>query len=285
MLAMIDRAVVGYAPFFPVRLLVFPEFGHAAPIYPTWTSCSTALRCQSPTIIPTATSKKRNNTASIFRPPAFLEKDDRYPGQVFNTTCLIGPDGLLTRYRKVHPWIPWEVHASPHELARILEEMWRWRRRRLGGSALRLVMTGYSRGIRQLALAGAEVLVRVSAYMDPWERLRPWTGGRGEPLPGLGKSGLCGGGQPRSARDRYPPFSWPGGSMIVDYDGRILAQADPGQERKFVVGPIDLAALRAEREQRRGPSHARPPPHGGLPRLPANDLSRQSGQGRRQAFD
>src|SRR5262245_48732122 len=35
MLAMVDRAVVGYAPFFPVRLLVFPEFGHAAPIYST----------------------------------------------------------------------------------------------------------------------------------------------------------------------------------------------------------------------------------------------------------
>ena len=35
MIAMIDRAVLGYAPFFPVRLVVFPEFGHAAPIYPT----------------------------------------------------------------------------------------------------------------------------------------------------------------------------------------------------------------------------------------------------------
>src|SRR6516162_5781642 len=35
LLALIDRAVLGYAPFAPVRLLVFPEFGHAAPIYPT----------------------------------------------------------------------------------------------------------------------------------------------------------------------------------------------------------------------------------------------------------
>jgi hypothetical protein len=50
----------------------------------------------------------------------------------------------------------------------------------------------------------------------------------------------------------YPPFSWPGGSMIVDYDGRILAQADPGPGEKVVVGPIDLAALRAERKRRVG---------------------------------
>jgi hypothetical protein len=52
--------------------------------------------------------------------------------------------------------------------------------------------------------------------------------------------------------DHYPPFSWPGGSMIVDYDGRLLSQADPGPGEKIVVGPIDLAALRSERQRRRG---------------------------------
>ena len=40
--------------------------------------------------------------------------------------------------------------------------------------------------------------------------------------------------------------------MLVDYDGRVLAQADPGPGEKIVVGPIDLAALRAERAGRRG---------------------------------
>jgi predicted amidohydrolase len=50
----------------------------------------------------------------------------------------------------------------------------------------------------------------------------------------------------------YPPFSWPGGSMVVDYDGRILAQADPGPGEKIVVAQIDVTALREERERRRG---------------------------------
>lgn len=40
--------------------------------------------------------------------------------------------------------------------------------------------------------------------------------------------------------------------MVVDYDGRILAQADPGPGEKVVVAPIDLAALRAERSRRTG---------------------------------
>ena len=60
----------------------------------------------------------------------------------------------------------------------------------------------------------------------------------------------------------YPPFSWPGGSMVVDFDGRILAQADPGPGEKIVVGPIDLAALRAERERRMGHHLLGPSPRG-----------------------
>src|SRR5258706_3029249 len=35
MLSMIDSAVAGAAPFLPVRLLVFPEFAHAAPVFVT----------------------------------------------------------------------------------------------------------------------------------------------------------------------------------------------------------------------------------------------------------
>ena len=40
--------------------------------------------------------------------------------------------------------------------------------------------------------------------------------------------------------------------MIVDYDGRLLAQADPGPGEKIVVAPIDISALRHERQQRSG---------------------------------
>jgi hypothetical protein len=40
--------------------------------------------------------------------------------------------------------------------------------------------------------------------------------------------------------------------MIVDFDGRVLAQADPGPVEKIIVGPIDVGALRDERQRRRG---------------------------------
>ncbi len=52
--------------------------------------------------------------------------------------------------------------------------------------------------------------------------------------------------------ENYPPFSWPGGSMLVDYEGRLLAQADPGPGEKIVVATVDIDALRHERSVRRG---------------------------------
>jgi formamidase len=45
----------------------------------------------------------------------FIEIDPQYPDFLFNATALIGAEGVITKYRKVNPWIPWEVHASPHD--------------------------------------------------------------------------------------------------------------------------------------------------------------------------
>jgi hypothetical protein len=50
----------------------------------------------------------------------------------------------------------------------------------------------------------------------------------------------------------YPPYSWPGGSQIVDFDGRLLAQASPGPGERIVVAPVDVSALRHERQARVG---------------------------------
>src|SRR5262245_65514339 len=34
-LSLVDSAVAGAAPFLPVKLVVFPEFAHSAPVFPT----------------------------------------------------------------------------------------------------------------------------------------------------------------------------------------------------------------------------------------------------------
>lgn len=254
MLATIDRAVLGYAPFFPVRLLAFPEFGHAAPVYPTAEELLDRLAVPIPNEHTDRYRQKARQHGVYIQTASFLERDDRYPGQVFNTTCLVGPEGLLYRYRKVHPWIPWEVHASPHDLPGYAEDPFPVAETEIGRiGAATCYDWLFPEAIRQLALKGAEVLVRVSAYMDPWGATPPmdwWTVvNRCRALENLAYVVAANQG---ARADYYPPFSWPGGSMVVDYDGRVLAQADPGPGEKIVVGPIDLAALRAERERRRG---------------------------------
>jgi predicted amidohydrolase len=274
MLAMIDRAVLGYAPFAPVRLVAFPEFGHAAPVYPTVEELLDRLAVPIPNEHTDRYHQKAREHGVFIQTGSFLERNDRYPGHVFNTTCLIGPDGLLTRYRKVHPWIPWEVHTSPHDLlvaGGYAEELFPVAETEIGRLG---VATCYDwlfpEAIRQLALAGAEVLIRVSAYMDPWGATPPmdwWTlVNRCRALENMAY--VVAANQGASAA-HYPPFTWPGGSMVVDYDGRILAQADPGPGEKIVVGPIDLPALRAERDRRRGHhmlAHLRTEAYGGYQR-------------------
>ena len=154
---------------------------------------------------------------------------------MFNTTCLIGPEGILSKYRKVNPWIPWEVHSSPHDVPNYTEALFPVVDTPIGklGAAICYDWL-FPEAIRELAFQGAEVLIRVSAYMDPWGATAPmdwWDDG--QPLPGARKYRLRRGVEPGG--EFYPTtrrFSWPGGSMVVDYDGRILSQADPGPGAK-----------------------------------------------------
>jgi predicted amidohydrolase len=107
--------------------------------------------------------------------------------------------------------------------------------------------------LRQLTANGAEVLIRVSAYMDPWGATPPmdwWTVvNRCRALENIAYVVAANQG---ASLSHYPPFSWPGGSMLVDFEGRLLAQADPGPGEKIVVAPVDIGALRHERAVRRG---------------------------------
>ncbi|MCH8824262.1 MAG: nitrilase [Planctomycetes bacterium] len=254
MCEMIEHTIIGYEPFFDVRLLVFPEFAHAAPVFDSVKKLSDRLAIPIPnehTDRYVAIAKKYG---CYIQTGTFLEIDDSYPNVVFNTTVLIGPDGILSKYRKVNPWIPWEIHSSPHDIADYKDEPFPVVDTEIGKLGVAICYDWLiPESIRQIAFNGAEVIIRVSAYMDPWGATEPmdwWTlfnraraaentvyvvaSNQGATLKG------------------YPPFSWPGGSMVVDYDGRILAQADPGEGEKIVVAPINIDSLRIERKRRVG---------------------------------
>jgi predicted amidohydrolase len=263
MLDMVDMAVVGYKPFYPVRLVVFPEFAHAAPVYLTAAELREKLAVPLPCEHTDRYVEKAKQWGIYIQTGTFLEVDSDWPGVVFNTTCLIGPEGILYKYRKVNPWIPWEVHASPHDLEGYNDDPFPVADTEIGKLGCAICYDWiFPEAIRQLALAGAEVLIRVSAYMDPWGATQPmdwWTVvNRCRALENLAYVVASNQG---ARLENYAPFSWPGGSMIVDYDGRILSQADPGPGEKIVVAEIDIGALREARENRLGHNplaHLRP---------------------------
>jgi len=254
MLEMIDMAVEGHAPFHEIKLLVFPEFGHAAPIYPTANGLLAKLTLPIPNEHTDRYEAKARELGVYIQTASFLEEDPRWPGNVFNTTCLIGPEGILFKYRKVNPWIPWEVHTSPHDLEDYDEELFPVARTPIGNIGAAICYDWlFPECLRQLTANGAEILVRVSAYMDPWGATPPmdwWT--LVNRCRAMENTAYVVGANQGASLSNYAPFSWPGGSMIVDYEGRIMVQADPGPGEKIVVSTIDVGGLRQERDHRLG---------------------------------
>lgn len=254
MLSMLQSAVDGSAPFLPVRLVVFPEFAHAAPVFASVDELLERLAVPIPNEHTDRICEKARELDVYVQTGTMLERDARWPGVVFNTTCLIGPAGILCRYRKVNPWIPYEVHASPHDLPGYDEPLFPVADTPIGRLGCAICYDWlFPEALRQLAANGAEVLIRVSAYMDPWGATEPmdwWTVvNRCRALENMAY--VVAANQGASLR-HYPPYSWPGGSQVVDFDGRLLAQASPGPGERIVVAPIDITALRHEREARQG---------------------------------
>ena len=102
MLSMIDSAVAGAAPFLPVRLLVFPEFAHAAPVFATVAELIAKLAVTIPNEHTERLTQKAKEHDIYIQSGSMLEIDPKWPGHVFNATCLIGPEGILSKYRKVN---------------------------------------------------------------------------------------------------------------------------------------------------------------------------------------
>ncbi len=113
---MAAQTITGYEPFHDVRLLAFPEFAHAAPVFDSVAKLRKRLAVQVPNEYTDRYHRVCREYGCYIQTGSFLEADPDFPEIVFNTTVLMGPNGVLSTYRKVNPWIPWEVHDSPHDV-------------------------------------------------------------------------------------------------------------------------------------------------------------------------
>src|SRR5215208_6434570 len=82
MLSMIDSAVAGAAPFLPVRLVVFPEFAHAAPVFPTVAELTEKLAVRVPNEHTERLEQKAREHDLFIQSGSMLEVDPRWPNVV-----------------------------------------------------------------------------------------------------------------------------------------------------------------------------------------------------------
>ena len=82
MLHLIDSAVAGPAPSLPVRLVVFPEFAHSAPVFPTVRELLDKLAVPVPNEHTERLVEKAREHDVFIQSGSTLEEDPRWPGVV-----------------------------------------------------------------------------------------------------------------------------------------------------------------------------------------------------------
>jgi predicted amidohydrolase len=267
---LIEGAVWAYSQWgAPVRLVCLPEFClQGIPYYARGEleRHGVLLRSDGPELARLARCAREHGVH--IHCGTILEGDDAYPGLVFNTTVLLGPDGPVLRYRKVNSWIPIETFASPHLVEGYDEPLFPVAATSLGRIAcLTCYDALFPETYREVAAQGAEIVLLANALPNPWqtESPTPWM----TIVP-----------QVRSLENAVvtvnvnqggdlAPFHFNGGSAVFDWEGRILAQTLQRGEQ-FVYARIDLAGLREWRRttyQHLGPAHLRSDAYGYLSRI------------------
>ncbi|MCZ6613486.1 MAG: hypothetical protein O6762_02260 [Thaumarchaeota archaeon] len=184
---------------------------------------------------------------------------DEFPERFFSTAFIIDPQGkIILKYRKVQPAFNIEGTTSPHDV--MDEYVKRYGEKSLfpvvdtpmGHLGCFICYDGmFPEVTRCLAMNGAEVLIRPTSWFDPtasepynwWEmqnRMRASENTCYVVAPNLGNT--------TNSAER--PKALSGNSMIVDYEGRIMARAG-GFGEATIDTVLHIDALRYRRSETR----------------------------------
>ena len=241
----------GYDQFsysFPIKLFAFPEFAtNGYPAHNMAEANQTAQEIPGPI---TEEISKWAKELDCFMAFGMMEKIPQYPKAAFNTAVIIDDRGkICLKYRKTNPWLPNEIMASPYDV----KDSWDYEnnplfpvaKTRIGNLGAYICNDGMTpEPCRQLAFNGAEVMYHPELLMDPWivpplnyfELQTRWHS----------IVNMCyhiavnGAWEPHQA----PPYGFQGGSMIVDYEGRLLAGCPSSAVESYCMAIIDIKAVR-----------------------------------------
>ena len=150
-------------------------------------------------------------------------------GIYFNCAVLVGPDGVIGRHRKTHPYISEPKWAAPGDLGHQVFET------PIGRIALLICMDiHFIETARLAALRGADIICHISNWLAERTPAPYWISRAFENGCYVIESNRWG-------FERTVQFS--GGSCVIAPDGSVTAVLDSGDG--FVLADIDLDAARA----------------------------------------
>jgi predicted amidohydrolase len=152
-------------------------------------------------------------------------------GIYFNTAVLIGPDGIVGRHRKTHPYISEPKWAAAGDLHNQVFDT------PIGRIALLICMDiHFVETARLMALGGADVICHISNWLAERTPAPYWISRAFENSCYVIESNRWG-------LERTVQFS--GGSCVIAPDGQVMAVLDKGDG--VLLSEIDLDAARARR--------------------------------------
>lgn len=178
------------------------------------------------------------------------ETDKHFPDMYFQACVILGPNGdVVLRYRRLHslyspsPYDVWDAYLDAYGIDAVFPVA----RTEIGAlAAVASEEILYPELSRALAMRGAEVFVHSTSEVSSPQLTPKAIARRARALENLtyivsaNSGGLNG--------NAIPGDSTNGGSEIIDFNGRTLAQAGTGQSM-VAYSELDLEALRRERRR------------------------------------
>jgi|MDTC01.1.fsa_nt_gb predicted amidohydrolase len=227
----IDRATNGFPQ---VDLIVFPEYStHGFAFDPYAKHIKLASTVPGPE---TELFGKKAKEKNVWICVSIVEKHDKPDGKPYNAMLIINPEGeVALKYRKMMPWCPKEPWTPG-------EEMQVCKGPKESNIAVTLCSDfDYPEIGREAAWKGANVILRPSKYMYPWDSIWDITN------------------QVRAYENmayvvavnhtgQDAAYSYFGRSMVTDFDGNIISKmGDTEGMTKVDIYPKQVNAIRKER--------------------------------------
>jgi predicted amidohydrolase len=244
-----DWAYTQFNYAFPLKLIAFPEY--AANGYPAGTmeeALKAAETIPGPITEEIGKWAKKNDCFIAFGMGSIVPE---FPNTSFDTAVIIDDQGkVCLRYHKCNPWLPDEYWPSPHDLKTCGWDFKKYpyfpvAKTRIGNLGSYICNDGMTpEPARQLAFNGAEVMYHPILLMDPWvippleyiDLQTRWN----SVVNVCYHVSVNGSWSPHQA----PPYGMMGGSIITDYEGRILSACPKSSSEAFCFSTIDIKSLR-----------------------------------------